>query len=837
MKISYASIKSLSILTGIFLITGMSLTLKAQTPTTQDCLGAIAVCDYIYVEDQTASGHGAYLEIPYGGNGCPTGHCMDGEKNSRWYVFTVIESGDLKFQITPQTNSDDYDWSVFNITTHECDEIYDNPGELLWSCNAAGGAGYQGATGISSYFGGTMDCNNGGNTNKWNADLPVYQGQTLVLCVSDWTQTPGGYTLDFSSSDAVIFDDEIPYVQSIYEHLIDECGTQEITFAFSENVKCTSVSHHDFELEGPGGPYTPDSIYGYNCSLGGKNEKTYTLYFTPGIYQNGTYTLKVKNLSFISDACNNYADPASYDFEVELDSPEALAGDDQTIAYGGNTMLDGDGDGGSGDYYFHWEPASLLDDPDIANPGTVSLTVNTQFILTITDQSSACLGEDTMWVNVTGGPLSVVLDASSTEICQGEIVNLFAYPSGGSESYTYSWTSDPPGFVSSVKDPSDFPTVTTTYKLEIGDGFTVTNDEITITVNPKPVGDAGPNQTINIGTTTVLDGSGSGGTGNYTYQWEPASLLVQNDIPNPQTLVLTDPVLFTLIITDEKGCSSVPDNVLINTEGSTLSALPLAEPSAICAGEEVFVTSNATGGGGEYVYSWTSDPPGFTSDQESFTVTPAVSTRYDLMLKDQFDNQFSGHVNVTVNPLPLIELMPDNSNQIGQDTISVCVRDSVWLDAGFDDDPAGTIYYWDNNYEGRYYRAATNGNWLEWQTHTVEVRDGATECINTGSITIFFDFNQCAIGVPETKINLDEALIIQPNPNQGAFTLMVKEYLSDIKLTVIDIGGREVYTGYYQGTFNPGHTFNIQPEAIEKGLYFVRLSSGTKSIVKKMIVQ
>ena len=207
------------------------------------------------------------------------------------------------------------------------------------------------------------------------------------------------------------------------------------------------------------------------------------------------------------------------------------------------------------------------------------------------------------------------------------------------------------------------------------------------------------------------------------------------------------------------------------------------------------------------------------------------------MLKDQFDNQFSGHVNVTVNPLPLIELMPDNSNQIGQDTISVCVRDSVWLDAGFDDDPAGTIYYWDNNYEGRYYRAATNGNWLDWQTHTVEVRDGATECTNTGSITIFFDFNQCAIGVPETKVNLDEALIIQPNPNQGAFTLMVKEYLSDIKLTIIDIGGREVYTGYYEGTFNPGHTFNIQPEDIEKGLYFVRLSSGTKSIVKKMIVQ
>ena len=79
------------------------------------------------------------------------------------------------------------------------------------------------------------------------------------------------------------------------------------------------------------------------------------------------------------------------------------------------------------------------------------MTTNTEFILTIEDEESACLGEDTMWVYVTGGPLSVTIDASSTEICEGEMVNLFAYPSGGSENYTYSWTSDPPGFVSDVR--------------------------------------------------------------------------------------------------------------------------------------------------------------------------------------------------------------------------------------------------------------------------------------------------------------------------------------------------------------------------------------------------
>ncbi len=827
----------LYILAGTFLLLLLTFSVKAQTPTTQDCLGAIAVCDYIYVEDSTAAGFGNYFEIPYGGNGCPDDHCMDGERNSRWYIFTVIESGNLRFQITPQEPTDDYDWAVFNLTTRECSEIMDNPDVMMWSCNAAGGAGFQGTTGISSSSGGTVDCNNGGLTNKWNADLPVYEGQTLVLVVSDWTQTPGGYTLDFTSSDAVIFDDEKPYIQTIYDQLIDECGTNELRFNFSENVKCTSVSHLDFEMEGPGGPYTLDSIYGENCSIGGKTENQFTLYFTPGIYQSGTYTLKVKNLSFISDACNNYAEPESYDFEVSLDSPEADAGEDQMISYGGSTTLEGDGSGGSGNFSFHWEPADLLVDPDVSDPATVALTMNTQFILEITDQSSACLGEDTMWVYVSGGPLGVVLDASSTEICNGEQVNLFAYPSGGSESYTYSWTSDPPGFTSDMQNPTDFPSQTTTYTLEISDGFTVLTEELTVTVHPVPEADAGPNQTIEIGTSTTLDGSGSGGTGTYTFHWEPASLLVQNDIPNPQTLPLTEPVLFTLIITDENGCESESDNVLINTEGSSLSALPLADPPAICAGEQVLVTANATGGGGEYTYAWTSDPPGFFSDQPSFTVVPEVSTRYDLLLTDQFGSEFSGHVNVTVNPLPVIDLIPDNITLIGQDTISVCVRDSVWLDAGNDTDPTGTIYFWDGSYENRYYRASTNGNWLDWQTHSVSVKNGATGCENSGTITILFDFNQCAISVPEVRQDLEQALVIQPNPNQGSFNLLVMEEVMDVDLNLIDVGGRIIYTEHFSGVINPGQAFRIQPGFIDRGLYFVRLTTPSGYVIKKMVVQ
>ena len=117
------------------------------------------------------------------------------------------------------------------------------------------------------------------------------------------------------------------------------------------------------------------------------------------------------------------------------------------------------------------------------------------------------------------------------------------------------------------------------------------------------------------------------------------------------------------------------------------------------------------------------------------------------------------------------------------------------------------------------------------------MKNGDTGCTNTGAITILFDFNQCAISVPETRQNLDEALILQPNPNQGTFSVVVTDRVEDVELTVFDIGGRIVYSATYAGSYHPGDAFRVQPEAIEKGLYFVRLTTPRGYITRKMVVQ
>lgn len=819
----------------LLLISISSLSVYAQIPTTQDCKGAIAVCDYIYVEDSTANGFGAYFEIPNGGNNCPN-HCVDGENNSRWYIWTVVEPGDLRFEITPQVQSDDYDWAVYDLTNYTCDEIWNNVGNIQVSCNAAGGGGYQGTTGISSLNGGTSSCNNGGPTNKWNADLPVLEGETYVLIVSDWTQTPGGYTLDFSASTAVIFDDQKPFLEYIGGDLITSCATNELTIKFNENVKCSSIQPNDFNLAGPGGPYTVDSIYGETCDLGGSNEREYTIFFTPAIYQGGDFTLEIKQFSFISDACNNYANNVTYDFEIDLDSPDADAGEDIDIPYAATATLDGSVSGGSGSFFYSWEPPDLLINPNIQNPTTVSMTSSTEFILSVSDQQSSCVGEDTVWVNVVGGPLGISMSASSDEICNGERVDLFVLPDGGAGSYEYIWTSNPAGFNSTVQYPSDFPIDNIWYIVEVTDGYTILMDSIFVEVHQLPISYAGEDQVINEGTITTLEGSANGGNGSYSYQWEPSSWLETNTIANPTTLPLFEPTVFSLWITDGNNCVSEPDNVLINASGGGLAAFPLSDNTEICLGQSTTIYANASGGGMEYTYEWTSDPTGFSSSEPSFEVIPEETTTYNLLLKDQFDNEVYATITIIVNPLPIVNLIPANSNVIGIDTIVACVRDTVVLDAGFDSDPPNTEYFWiEDNYVNRINVASTNGNWIVFQTHSVRVTNGITGCINNGAVTILFEFDECAISVPENQINLKDIIQVQPNPNNGNFEIVTSERLVNLEVMVYDSFGSLVFKEVHNSAFHAGYKLSVQSN-LSTGIYYLHVISGDSRAVNKIIV-
>jgi len=91
--------------------------------------------------------------------------------------------------------------------------------------------------------------------------------------------------------------------------------------------------------------------------------------------------------------------------------------------------------------------------------------------------------------------LSVAATANPYSICQGDSTHLDCLVAGGTGSYTYSWTSDPAGFASALKNPAAAPLVSTWFILSVSDGTKTLIDSVYITVHNKATVFAGNDTT------------------------------------------------------------------------------------------------------------------------------------------------------------------------------------------------------------------------------------------------------------------------------------------------------------------------------------------------------
>lgn len=813
----------------LFLLVSLSfLTVVAQVPTDQDCLGAIPVCQDTYDQPNSYVGTGNYPnEIPTGG-GCPNNCMENGEKNDVWYIFTVQTSGLLSFTISPYNNSDDYDWVVYSLNDYKCQDIISHSSEMQVSCNWSA---YPGPTGPNGM--GTQNCQ-GATGSQYCAKIPVLAGETYVINISNYSSTQFGYLLDFTASTAEIFDDVSPTLSEVETDNL-ECGLTSLTFKFSEKVLCSSVQASDFGLSGPGGPYEVTEVYGEACDLGGETENVYTITFTPPIFQSGEYAISLQFLNGIQDACGNITGSQTLTFNLDLNSPVANAGPNVDVPFLGTATFNASVSGGSGNYTYSWQPTELLVDPTIEDATTVPLTGSTQFTFLATDENSTCQSSDQVMANVVGGEMSIAVTAEPEAVCAGDQVNLLAIPSGGSGTYTYSWYSEPPGFISDIANPSAFPQVPTTYNVEVFDGYSSIISNVSVGVLPKPIADAGPEQVINSGTVTTLQGSAAEGTPPYVYMWNPAAMIDgESNIPNPTTVVLTAPQTYTLLVTDSNECPSDISSVLINASGAGLSCYPQAEPSEVCIGQSTVIHANATGGGGAYTYFWTNNQDEqWSSTNENVVVVPATTTVYYLEVSDGFTT-YNSHTTVQVNQLPLINLIPSGYPEVYPDTIAACVRDTIVLDAGNSSNPPDMQYLWTNSWANRYMLAQTNGNWWEVKTYGVTVKNPVTGCSNSDEITIIFDFNNCAIGVKENTGN-SIPVSVHPNPNKGQLTILPETDIGEMTLQILSIQGAPILERKYENIRPGAEVVTIDVSSLSNGVYLLRILANNRAFTMKIV--
>ncbi len=593
----------LSLLLTVLLIS--TINLYAQ-PTTGDCLGAIPVCTGYYFQPNTSTGVGSIPGEIYSSGGCPY-NCLDGEVNSTWYIFTVQEAGMLRFTISPIDPNDDYDWAVYNLTNHKCENIYSQANEMCVSCNSAGGVGLHGDTGADSGF---DECAGPGSDNgntKWNEDISVEEGETYVLYVSDWTQSPTGYSLDFSASSAVIFDDVPPELDSIFYDDVSGCMEDQLRFKFSEKVRCDRVTPSILSVEGPGGPYNVIDVYGEACDFGGEWEIEYTLTLDKPFQQNGTYQLLLATgFNGVVDACNNIAPADTADFTLDLGAPSigqfnlVITNSTCGVANGSITGLSVSG---NGTLYYYWTnqvgdtvgySVDLLNVPS----GSYTLEVTDDFGCISFSGPHQVLDEGAPIVDETG--LGIISSTCSDP--NGSITGILV---SGSDPFTYQWTDQGGNPVGNDIDLID--AMAGTYTLTIEDVNTcqvVTGPyDITDTPGPTLVED---NMLILPSTCDSVNGSITGifssGSTPLNYVWIDGS---SNVVGNNIDLLNVSSGNYTLTISDQNSCEIVggPYNIT-SLPAAVVDDAGINIINSTCGAPDGSVSGLLISGSSPFTYEW-----------------------------------------------------------------------------------------------------------------------------------------------------------------------------------------------------------------------------------------
>lgn len=332
--------------------------------------------------------------------------------------------------------------------------------------------------------------------------------------------------------------------------------------------------------------------------------------------------------------------------------PIVNAGSNQTIPSGTSTILSGSATGSPGPFLYSWKPTNLLVNSNIANPTTLVLNFTTVFTLIVTDSVTGCKDSSTMTVIISGGPLFSLLSATPSAICHGSSSQINALVSGGGGTYTYSWTSQPSGFSSTLANPIVSPTITTKYFVLISDGTLTKTDSVNVPVNENPLAliTAGGSTTLCQGGFVMLNAN----TGtNLTYQWFKDAILITG--ATGANFTVTTAGIYTCVVKNQFNCPTTSNALVVVVNSNPTSTITLGGPTSICQGDSVLLTANSGAG---LTYQWKlSGIDIIGATQQTFYAKQ--SGGYTVVVTNSFlCSTTSSSQNITVNSLPTSVITP-----------------------------------------------------------------------------------------------------------------------------------------------------------------------------------
>ncbi|WP_317896546.1 T9SS-dependent choice-of-anchor J family protein [Aurantibacillus circumpalustris] len=416
-------------------------------------------------------------------------------------------------------------------------------------------------------------------------------------------------------------------------------------------------------------------------------------------------------------------------------------------------------------------------------------------IYTVAASDGTCINTTTVFLNANPNP-TITATASTPSLCEGETVTLNA--NGG---LNYNWTLTG-GATYTGSSIVHTPTTATAYNVSGSNSFGCTSSaNQVVLVYPKPIVTASSNKIlICSGSSATLTASGAS-----TFSWDANAnnVLTPIAVVNP-TALTSSAVMYTVEGTNSStGCK----NTQTVSVGVFVPTLTINGSTNTCSGGLINLTA---GNGVLGTYNWHTGSGTPITNQtlqmpltvaSVFTLT-ANSNSVGLICPATQTIALGIYYNPTITAVPARTL--------------ICTKESVGITAA-----GATSYAWNNTMTGPTITVSPTGTTANY---TVTGTDD-NGCSSTATVQV--KISNCS-GINELS-NLNNEIIIYPNPNDGKFTIQTN---ADLKLSLVNELGQLIRVI----NLSANNNYEVNISDLAKGIYFVSGQKDGLQIYQKIVV-